>query len=84
MKRLLRSHWKEIANGLEEVFEGGEILYKSKKKDPSLFEQLGERAGADAGLRLQSYLDACIKAPGASASTKRKWKKALGIGKITL
>lgn len=49
-------------------------------RDPSLRDQLHERATLDAGTVAQSYLDACAKAPNASASTKRKWRKALGLG----
>jgi len=84
MKRLLRSHWKEIMSGFEEVFGGKEVVFKSVRRDPSLRSQLYERINEDAGLRLQSYLDACKKAPYASASTKRKWKEALFTLKLGL
>ncbi len=83
MKRLLRSHWKEIMNGIERSPMLA-FTYKIKAKDPSLRDQLRERAGEESGLRGQSYLDACAKAPGASAATKRSWMKVLGIGKISL
>jgi hypothetical protein len=72
--------WKEILRGFEKVFEEGEVQFKSKTKDPSLRDQLYERAFSDPGMRLQSYLDASTKAPNASASTKRKWKKVLSLG----
>lgn len=47
--------------------------------DPSLRDQLYERSSLREGEQLQSYLNACEKAPHASEGTKRKWKRALGI-----
>jgi hypothetical protein len=51
-------------------------------RDPSLATQMGEVMAADPlnhPLRLQMYLDATQKAPDASASTKKKWRKLLGL-----
>jgi len=52
------------------------------ERDPSLLSQLAQIRGADPlnrPLQLQSYLEACQKAPGASEKTKRKWRKHLGV-----
>ena len=65
MKRKLRSMWKEI------------LL--RRKEDPSLRDQLVERRDLREGEILTSYLNACEKAPFASAKTKREWKRVLGL-----
>lgn len=74
--------WKEILRGLRptgEVDSRGEATWESVRKDPSLTRQLADRAGMSAQDRLQAYLDACRLAPGASASTRRKWRQQLGL-----
>lgn len=51
-------------------------------RDPSLRSQMYQVMEADPlnhPLRLQMYLDACQKAPDASPSTKRSWRKALSL-----
>lgn len=54
-----------------------------KSYDPSLRDQLAERSTMQGDL-YEHYFDAVKKAPLASASTKRKWRKALGLGKVKL
>ena len=73
--------WKEILRGFEAtgLVEAGGVELRQKQPDPSLKSQLIGRAQLDRQTRFQSYLDACQKAPGASAGTKRKWKRALGL-----
>jgi hypothetical protein len=51
-------------------------------KDPSLASQLHLIRQTDPlnhSLQLDSYLEACKKAPDASEGTKRKWRKSLGL-----
>lgn len=49
------------------------------RRDPSLRDQMWERQNLLDSVRIESYLEACRKAPYASEGTKRKWKKALGL-----
>lgn len=65
MKRQLKSYWKDI------VFR--------RKDDPSLRDQLRERADLREDEQMKAYLEACQKAPLASASTRKKWRKAIGL-----
>ena len=76
----LRALWKGYVKGLDiSQDETGKLSVSERKRDPSLSEQLRKRQGLHPADLLESYLDACKKAPGASEATKRKWKKALGI-----
>jgi hypothetical protein len=68
--RKLGRLWKEISREA------------TKQRDPSLRSQMYQVQEADPlnhPLRLQMYLDACQKAPQASPSTKKKWRKALSL-----
>jgi hypothetical protein len=81
MSKKIRGLWKEILNKYElnpELSSEGSFHFKQKKSDPSLRSQMEAHPvqGAD---RAEIYLQATLKAPGASASTKRKWKKTLGL-----
>ena len=71
-------------NGFEKAFEGGEVVFKEKKKDPSLRSQLFARSDLPLADRAQAYIDATLKAPSTSAATRRSWKRALGIGRVIL
>jgi hypothetical protein len=51
-------------------------ISRRRQMDKSLRDQLEERAGSSADI--SSYLEACQRAPHASESTKRKWRKVLG------
>lgn len=52
---------------------------KRKEYDPPLTEQLRERQNLLDSVRIESYLEACKRAPDAAEGTKRKWKRALGL-----
>ena len=61
---------------------GKQIWLNAIPKDPSLRSQLGLIKQMDPlnhPLQLQSYLEACSKAPDASEGTRRKWRKTLGL-----
>lgn len=49
------------------------------KSDPSLRDQLRSRRDLLDRIKIESYLEACRRAPGASEGTKKKWKRALGL-----
>ena len=67
--------WKNILKKAVPVEEGLAI----KPRDPSLRSQLRDRQNLLDSVRIESYLEACRKAPNASEGTKRKWKRALGL-----
>lgn len=74
-------HWKDIVRGFEltsTVLADGAVL-RFRTPDPSLRRQLSDRAGMAPADRNQAYLNACQKAPYASADTKRKWRRVLGL-----
>lgn len=54
-------------------------IFLRREDDPSLLDQLRERGDLREGEVMTSYLNACEKAPFASAQTKRRWRKALGL-----
>ena len=72
--------WKNLAKKLEPVEEDGEVVgLRWKPQDPSLTSQLSERHNLVDSEKIESYLEACRRAPHASEGTKRKWRKALGM-----
>lgn len=72
--------WRSVARKLEPVEEDGEVTgWKFPTRDPSLGDQLAERKGMVDSTTIESYLEACKKAPHASEGTKRKWKRRLGL-----
>lgn len=63
---------------MEGKFEGL-FLPAPPKRDPSLGDQLKERKNLLDSVKLESYLEAVRKAPGASSGTRKKWKRSLGF-----
>ena len=75
-----RRLWRNVERRLEPVAEDGVVIgYKWKESDPSLTSQLAERHNLLAPERVESYLEACRRAPLASEGTKRKWRRRLGL-----
>lgn len=56
-----------------------QVSIENRYPDPPLLKQLREREPLVESERMKAYLQACQLAPEASASTKKKWRRALGF-----